>query len=92
MGFGNASDTVSGTIGVQFPVLMRADPTFTASAAGTFLMQSYNNNSSPTSVTMQVASTIMASVAFSGTVSLGAGGVGVKMLGTNASLSFSSEL
>jgi hypothetical protein len=70
---------------------MRSAPTFTSSAANTFLAQD-SANRTPTTVSLQVASPSYASVVFA--ISGVTAGGGVKLLdnGGATNLAFSSEL
>jgi len=90
-GFGYNTATTETAIGVPFPIVMRSIPTFTSSAANTFLLQDTANRV-PTAVTMQCASVSFASIPF--TTSGVTTGNGAKVLdnNTSANLSFSAEL
>jgi hypothetical protein len=90
LGFGYNTASNEAAYGVPFPITMRSVPTFTSSAANTFLCQD-NANRTPTVVGLQTASVSMASVVF--TISGGTAGFGSKLLdGTSANVAFSSEL
>jgi hypothetical protein len=89
-GFGYNTATTESAFGISLPVTMRSIPTFTSSAAGTFLSQD-NTNRVPTAVTMQTASVWAASVVF--TISGATALTGAKLLDNGAAnLAFSSEL
>ena len=89
-GFGYNTATTESAFGISLPVTMRSIPTFTSSAAGTFLSQD-NTNRVPTAVTMQTASVWAASVIF--TISGATALTGAKLLDNGAAnLAFSSEL
>ena len=89
-GFGYNTATTESAFGISLPVTMRSIPTFTSSAAGTFLSQD-NSNRVPTAVTMQTASVWAASVVF--TITGATAGTGAKLLDNGAAnLAFSSEL
>jgi hypothetical protein len=90
LGFGYNTATNEGAYGIPFPVTMRSVPTFTSSAANTFLCQD-SANRVPTVVGLQTASVSMASVVF--TISGATAGFGSKLLdGTSANVAFSAEL
>jgi len=89
-GFGYNTATTESAFGIQYPVTMRSIPTFTSSAAGTFLSQD-NTNRVPTAVSMQTSSVWAASVVF--TITGATAGTGAKLLDNGAAnLAFSSEL
>ena len=89
-GFGYYTATTEAAIGVPFPIVMRSIPTFTSSAASTFLIQD-NANRTPTALTMQCSSVSYASIIF--TLTGATAGNGTKVLDNGAAnLSFASEL
>ena len=90
-GFGYYPSTIELAIGVPFPIVMRSVPTFTSSAANTFLAQD-SANRTPTTISMQCASPSYASVVFA--ISGVTAGGGAKLLdnGGATNLSFASEL
>ena len=90
LGFGYYTATTEAAIGVPFPIVMRSIPTFTSSAANTFLIQD-SANRTPTAITMQVGSVSYASIIF--TLTGATAGNGTKVLDNGvANLSFASEL
>jgi hypothetical protein len=89
-GFGYYTVTTEAAIGVPFPIVMRSTPTFTSSAANTFLIQD-SANRTPTALTMQASSVSYASIIF--TLTGATAGNGTKVLDNGAAnLSFASEL
>lgn len=89
-GFGYCVAGNYGQVNIQFPVRMRTNPTL--SYTGSFLAQTYNLNQTPTSLNLQTASTICASVQYNG-ASGGTAGFGVKLLdNSGSSISFDAEL
>jgi len=89
-GFGYYTATTEAAIGVPFPIVMRSIPTFTSSAANTFLIQD-SANRTPTAITMQVGSVSYASIIF--TLTGATAGNGTKVLDNGvANLAFASEL
>ena len=91
-GFGYEVSTTVTHIGIQFPVTMRAGPTFNASAASTFYVQDATSNRQASAIALQTSSVACASVSL--TIAGGTAGVGAKMLdsGSAAYIGFSSEL
>ena len=92
-GFGYMPGADTGHISVGFPTVMRTTPSFTSSAANTFYVQWYGGNTSPTGISMQIASFTYASVSTS-YASVGVAGTGVKLLDASGTsyLAFSAEL
>jgi hypothetical protein len=91
-GYGFNTSTTEAGFGIVFKPSMRSTPTLSNSAANTFITQHLGGNATPTGVSLQIASTEMASVLFTGNTGLTAG-QGMRAVGTaNSFLSFSSEL
>jgi hypothetical protein len=91
-GFGYCTSTTEAQFGVQMPVVMRVNPSF--SSSGAFISQTAVTNGLPTSLSLQVASSACASVVAGGASGLTLG-QGAKLLDRtdgSSSLSFSSEL
>ena len=90
--YGYAINTSDIQAGVSFPVTMRSTPSFSSSAANTFLMQSNQGNYNPSSIGLQVAtpSTVSISVAGGSTIA----GQGAKLLDATSTsyLNFDAEL
>jgi hypothetical protein len=90
--YGYAINTTGCHAGITFPVIMRAAPSLSTSAANTFYIQSATVNTTPTTFTYQTVSKYNSSLDVGGGASL-VSGEGVQLLDKSGSyIQFSVEL
>jgi hypothetical protein len=85
-GFGYNWGSTGAQWGVYFPTTMRSNPTFTSSAANTFLNQWSGGNTTPSGISLQESTNSLASINFDAS-GLGAG-QGMKCIGNGSFASF----